>query len=282
MKRIALGLGMAAVFALGATVAQAQTCPVDPVTGNAVAQMISPTNGSTLPAGAVTFEWCNASADYFLTVESVPGAHDIFFAFAGGPGAGVVSVTLGPACAPAPPVGCIPANGETIHVTLLTVKNKQALPPSPFQYTYTAASPSSTPALTLSVNQPVFRSGNALHVGLTAQNPTPAFAADLYFGILLPDGVTTCFLSSLSPLAGQCLPISANPTTFPRLAANIQVPQGLDMTVSDLMILTFAGGEPPGTYSVFAALTAAGALADGSAAPGDIISINVQAFSFLP
>jgi hypothetical protein len=276
MKRIALGLGMAAVFVLAATVAQAQTCPV--------AQMISPTNGSTLPAGAVTFEWCNASADYFLTVESVPGAHDIFFAFAGGvgPGAGVVSVTLGPACntpTPAnPTTQCIPANGETIHVTLDTVKSKQLL--GSFQYTYTAASP--TPTLTLSVNQSVFRSGNALHVGLTAQNPTPTFAADVYFGILLPDGVTACFISSLSPLAGQCLPLTGSPKTFPSLAANIQIPQGLDVTLNDLMVFTFGGGEPPGTYSVFAVLTPAGAFADGSVAPGDIISISVQAVNFLP
>ena len=90
----------------------------------------------------MTFEWCNANADYFLTIESVVGAHDIFFAFAGGagPGAGVISVTLGPACAPAPPTGCIPARGETIHVTLYTLKHRQILPPSPFNYTYTAAS----------------------------------------------------------------------------------------------------------------------------------------------
>jgi hypothetical protein len=248
--------------------------------------MISPTNGSTLPAGAVTFEWCNASADYFLVVESLPGAHDIFNAFAGGagPGAGVVSVTLGPACniptATNPTTQCIPAQGERIFVTLFTVKNKQTLSPSPFHYTYTAASP--TPALTLSVNQPVLRSGDTLHVGLTAQNPTPAFAADVYFGILLPDGVTACFISSLSPLMGQCLPISGSPATFPRLAANVQIPQGLDVTLSDLMVFTFAGGEPPGAYSVFAALTPAGAFADGSAAPGDIITINVQAFNFLP
>ena len=60
----------------------------DPVTGHAVARMISPQDGATLPAGAVTFQWCNASADYFLAIETVPGAHDIFYAFAGGPGAG--------------------------------------------------------------------------------------------------------------------------------------------------------------------------------------------------
>jgi hypothetical protein len=144
MRGIVAALCSVAVFTLTATISHAQTtCPVDPVTGFAVAQMISPTNGSTLPAGGVTFEWCNANADYFLTVESVVGAHDIFFAFAGGvgPGAGVTAITLGPACAPAPPTGCIPAQGEKIYVTLWTLKHGQALPPSPFRYTYTAATP---------------------------------------------------------------------------------------------------------------------------------------------
>jgi hypothetical protein len=101
--------------------------------------MISPVNGATLPAGAVTFRWCNASADYFLTIESVMGAHDIFFAFAGGPGAGVNTLTLGPACAAATPTGCIPPRGETIFVTLFTLKQGNIVAPSPFQYIFTAA-----------------------------------------------------------------------------------------------------------------------------------------------
>jgi hypothetical protein len=119
-------------------------CVADPTTGNAVARMISPIDGATLPAGAVTFRWCNANADYFLTVETLLGSHDIFFAFAGGPGtgAGVNTLTLGPACASAPPIGCIPPRGETIHVTLFTLKQGRILAPSPVQYTYTAASPS--------------------------------------------------------------------------------------------------------------------------------------------
>lgn len=134
------------------------------------AQMISPTNGSTLPAGAVTFEWCNASADYFLTIESIVGAHDIFFAFAGGPGgAGVTTITLGPACAPSAPIQCIPANGETIHVTLDTVKNKKII--ATFQYTYTAAN--STPpgpiVTTTAVDNKTVSSSNIVqNVTLTA------------------------------------------------------------------------------------------------------------------
>jgi hypothetical protein len=134
MRRTLTTLCIAVAFALAATVAQAQTaCP------DSVAQIISPVPGSTLPAGAVTFTWCNASGDYFLDIESVPGAHDIFFAFV----VGVESVTLGPGCAPAPPTGCIPPNGENIYVTLWT--NTAQHGPSHYvpatTVTYTAAQP---------------------------------------------------------------------------------------------------------------------------------------------
>ncbi len=148
---------MAAVFAL-AIVAEAQTiCP------GQVAQIISPTPGSTLPAGAVTFTWCHASGDYFLDIESVPGAHDIFFAFP----VGVESVTLGPACAPTPPVGCIPPNGETIYVTLWTNlaqsgrKNYVAAP----TLTFTAASSNPTPFQGGVVNAGSFAAGQAVTPG---------------------------------------------------------------------------------------------------------------------
>jgi hypothetical protein len=111
--------------------------------GNVVARMISPVDGATLPPGAVTFTWCNANADYFLAIESVRGAHDIFFAFAGGAGggAGVNRLTLGPECAAAAPTGCILPRGEPIFVTLYTLKQGNLVAPSPFQYTYRAAGP---------------------------------------------------------------------------------------------------------------------------------------------
>lgn len=109
-------------------VAKAQTC-----TGS-LAEMVSPPNGSVLPAGADTFTWCNANADYFLTVESVPGAHDIFNAIVT-----VTSITLGPACAQTPPIQCIPPNGETIYVALWT--QIKGVWNGPNNYTFTAASP---------------------------------------------------------------------------------------------------------------------------------------------
>jgi hypothetical protein len=35
----------------------------------------------------------------------------------------------------------VPARGQTVHVTLYTLKQGNILAPSPIQYTYTAANP---------------------------------------------------------------------------------------------------------------------------------------------
>jgi len=127
---------MAAIFLLTVVTAQAQTCTTPE------AQLISPTDGSTLQpdpgTGSINFTWCNASADYFVIIESIPGAHDIFFAFTGGAGGGAGQnfLDLGPACAPVPPTGCIPALGEHIYFTLDTVKAKQII--GSHQYNFTA------------------------------------------------------------------------------------------------------------------------------------------------
>jgi hypothetical protein len=134
----------------------------------------------------------------------------------------------------------------------------------------------------VSVNQSVFHSGDGLRIGLTAKNVAAAFDADFYLGLLLPDGATLCFVTALSPLGGQCLPLSADPATFPPLAANIQIPSSLDAALPDLMTYTFGGGEPPGAYSAFALLTRPEALGVGIIDPGDVIGLDVQSFAFQP
>jgi len=139
MQRLIIRLGMVAVLAFAAALAQAQTCSTPDAT------IISPTPGSVLPSsGTVTFSWCNASADYFVIVETVPGAHDIFYAFTGGAGGGagqnfltfpVVSSLPNALCQPVPPIGCIPALGEAIHFTLETVRAKTLLGSHLYDYT---------------------------------------------------------------------------------------------------------------------------------------------------
>ena len=106
--------------------AQAQTpCPGSDACTNSVAQMVCPTPGTRLPGNDVTFTWCNANADYFLQIESIPGAHDIFYALVSFQNF-VHLINL-------------PTNGGTIYVTLWTQVHGQWQ--TPLQYTYAAAGP---------------------------------------------------------------------------------------------------------------------------------------------
>jgi len=123
MTKTVIRFFVLALFAAMVISARAQPCPV--------AQMISPVNGATLSVGPVTFTWCVANADYFLTVESFQGAANIFNSQVS-----VTTVTLGPFCSPTVPLQCIPSQGEPIYVTLWT--QIHGVWQTPFHYTYTA------------------------------------------------------------------------------------------------------------------------------------------------
>jgi hypothetical protein len=123
IPRLVFSAGVLFLFAL-AWPGQAQTpCPGSESCTGVVAQIVCPTPGTTLPGNDVTFTWCNANADYFLQMESIPGAHDIFFAFV--PAQNFVHLIN------------LPTNGATIYVTLWT--KLQGEYQTPQQYTYTAA-----------------------------------------------------------------------------------------------------------------------------------------------
>jgi hypothetical protein len=57
--------------------------------------------------------------------------------------------------------------------------------------------------------------------------------------------------------------LDADAQTLRPLVANVQLSQGFDVTLQDLLQYTFTGGETPGTYRVVAALTSPGAFGDG-------------------
>jgi hypothetical protein len=136
--------------------------------------------------------------------------------------------------------------------------------------------------LTLSLNQSAFRSGDTLRVGLRAQNPGVPINADFYFGVLLPDGVTALFITSLSPLNGVVTRFDADPRTFRPLLPDVQLPQGLDVTLTDFFVYTFAGGELAGTYTAFTFFTLPGAFNDSRVDAGDLLAIDARPFGFTP
>jgi Domain of unknown function (DUF4277) len=156
---------------------------------------------------------------------------------------------------------------------LITADLRPPPPPPP---------PSPSLAMTLSLNQTAFRTSDSLRVALGARNPNPAFTADFYFGVLLPDGVSALFVTSLSPLNGVVSRLDASARTLRTFLANVQLPQGLDTTLTDFLVYTFAGGETAGTYSVFAALTPSGAFDDGRIDAGDLLVLDIRPFVFTP
>jgi len=188
MKTIALKLFAVVIFAGIALAGQAQTTC-------SVAQLTSPAPGSTLPGSTATFNWCNASADYFLTVESVQGAHDIFNAIVR-----VNSITL----------INLPTNGGKVFMTLWTQVQGQWQ--SPFNYTFNAAgaNPLPQPAADYSLNASstkvsvsAAQSGSA-QVSMTALN---GFDGTVTFNCAgLPANVHCQFTPA--QLAGSNIPVT--------------------------------------------------------------------------
>ncbi len=94
--------------------------------GSGIAQITSPTPGSTLTSTSQTFQWTSdaGATGYELDIGSVQGGNDIYQS---GNLGNVTQVT----------VNNLPSNGQTLYVTLFTFVNGGA----PYnQYTYTAYS----------------------------------------------------------------------------------------------------------------------------------------------
>jgi hypothetical protein len=124
MRLLALPFTLFVSLLTGSVLSQTP-CPGSETCPGAVAHMVCPAPETTLPGNDVTFTWCNANADYFLQIESIPGAHNIFYALVSFQNF-VHLINL-------------PTNGGTIYVTLWTQTHGQWQ--TPLQYTYNAASP---------------------------------------------------------------------------------------------------------------------------------------------
>jgi hypothetical protein len=69
--------------------------------------------------------------------------------------------------------------------------------------------------LTLGLNQAMLRAGETLRVRLGIHHQGPSVTTDVYLGILLPDGVTAFFVTSLAPLDGVVTLLDTDPRPLP-------------------------------------------------------------------
>jgi virginiamycin B lyase len=101
----------------------------------------------------------------------------------------------------------------------------------------------------VAVNRPQFTPGLTLRVAASMNDPGLPNVADVLFGALLPDGDTILFITPTGPAVGQL----SNPASYRALAAGISLAAPIALTLTDVLVYTWGGGEPPGVYVLFVA-----------------------------
>lgn len=130
-----------------------------------------------------------------------------------------------------------------------------------------AATSDAAPTAALTLNQTEFKAGDTLSVGVQVANDGPP--ANLYVGVVMPDGDTALFLVP----GGATPPVSlADAANFRSLQA---APPGFTLNAPVFSQFTWpADGLPPGTYVLFIALT--------QASNGSLLALDVKPFTYSP
>lgn len=131
-----------------------------------------------------------------------------------------------------------------------------------------------TAEVLLSGNQ--FHGGEPFSAGFTVQNPPDGAAAEVHFGILLPDGQTIFRITATGALVG---PVPGLADMVPLEAA----PPGFSHSTHSLFSVTIpTAGIPLGRYLFFSALVSQGTLLDNQLNPGDIVALDVKPLTYTP
>jgi hypothetical protein len=89
----------------------------------------------------------------------------------------------------------------------------------------------------------------------------------LHVAVILPDGITTLFLTNMDTLSYIVSTIERGP--YP-------------VTAGQSLSYTWHNFNEPGTYHIVAALSRPGSLADGVINEGDIVALDWRAVQFVP
>jgi hypothetical protein len=138
----------------------------------------------------------------------------------------------------------------------------------------------SPPMVLASVNQPAFAVGQTLVTGATLDNTGQPGAADVYAGILMPDGTVVFFTNPVNLTSDVAVGSIANPTSFRPLAAGVALTTPLSVNVPSFFSYQRTGTEPSGGFVFFILVVKAGALADGVLGSDELLGAALAPFSF--
>lgn len=134
---------------------------------------------------------------------------------------------------------------------------------------------SACPAATASVNQSTFSVGETLVAGANISSSGFPGTADVYVGLLRPDGSVQFFTST-----GIVVGSLADVTSYRPLATGVSLATPFSVSRPSFYTHQWTGSEPRGPWVFFVAAVTAGALADGSLTNDKIHVITAAPFSF--
>jgi len=118
----------------------------------------------------------------------------------------------------------------------------------------------------------IYYPGEQLRLSVSATNgPGGVGAADIYTGLILPDGVT---IATVGPSGAARLGTIAQPAAFLPVATAVPLGAAFSASVDPLFNYVWNGGEPLGAYQIFMVAVRAGGFADNRIDGGDILAVQ--------
>ncbi len=152
----------------------------------------------------------------------------------------------------------------------------QVLTPAPVP-AFSSDATSGPPAVQVLLRRTRFRPGDRLAVGLNVRNPQAGAAADLFVGIVLPDGQSAAFVGP-SGLLSDAISL-ADAAAYPRA---LDAPPGFALSAETFLDFTVPSTVPPGTYQVFAALVKRRSPRPARFPPEDFLASDIQSIVLGP